>query len=574
MFCYDSNSFMRGKETYRLVLVLFGSLVVSFLLYGNTVHGEFVYDDKFFSERQELRSADHLDDLWTESFLPKNETAGQYKPVPATTFSLNYIFFGESTASFHITNIVLNAVAIFLVYLVVWQLFRNQLLAVLAAFLFALFPIHTEAVANIKSRDEILMAIFALGSWSAFLRATKSKQKIDWRFMGLCAVFALFALLSKEFAIAIPLLLLLTYWARRSPSWRRLLTVSLPFIGIAVVYALLRLKALGEYAFHFGTEQFVINPLAHVDLFTRLWTAGKIAFYYIGKTFIPWDLSATYHYNHLTLVKNPLISWQALAGFVLLGAFIYLLASKRWRPTPLGVGAAAFLPSYLIFSKIIFKSGDIFAERWMYFPSVGLAIICAFALVRLYEYHKQAAIALLAVLAVAYAWVILPRNKVWLSEKDLYESMVQTAPNSVSGHTALAGVYFDEQEFQSAAEQVRLAAAIYPDDPYVLNQLGILSAYRGDYQSASKYFAKSFKINPLQGVNLIFYARSLTKLGRYEESIAVLQKYLSEEQNAQQVRFTLAVNYWRLGNQQEAKKYFDGVPADTLEEKIRLVEGF
>jgi len=561
------------KEIRRLLLMLFGCLAVSAILYGNTIRGQFVYDDSFISTREELRETSHLSKLWTEPFLPKNVTAGVYKPIPVFTFSLNFLLFGESTTSFHITNIVLNGLTIFLVWLVTWQLFGNPLLAVFSAALFAFFPIHTETVANIKSRDEILAALFGLSAWSAFLRATKS-DKIDPGLLALSAVLVLGALLSKEFAIAIPVIILAIHWIKLRPSVRGLVKLSLPYVGAVGLYLLLRIDTLAEYAFRFGREPFVVNPLVYTDFWTRFWTAGKIAFLYISKTFIPWKLSATYHYNHLTVVHNPFTAWQTAAGFSLLGILIYLLINRRIRVTPVGIGTLIFLLSYFVFSKFIFPSGDIVAERWMYFPSVGFALIGGQGFVSLFNYRKEVALVIMAILLSMYAWITITRNTVWLSQKSLYESMIASAPDSVTGHVFLADTYFDEGKYEEGTPHLLEAATIYQDYPPVLNLEGVLAYRNENYELANQLFHRSLEISPGEGRTIVLYALSLSNIGRYEESNNLLEPMFWSVADNPLARFVMAVNLYKLGNPRESHKYFDAVPGKTEEDKITVLEHF
>ena len=146
-----------------------GAIALSFLLYGNSLKGEFVYDDNFFADRIELRSPEHILKIWTEPYLPQNLAAGLYRPFAVFLFALDFILFGESPVSFHLINIVLNGIVVFLVFLLVFKIFGDRKLAVIAALFFAFLPIHTESVAFIKSRDEILAALFAIWSWLLFI---------------------------------------------------------------------------------------------------------------------------------------------------------------------------------------------------------------------------------------------------------------------------------------------------------------------------------------------------------------------------------------------------------------------
>jgi len=180
----------------HLFLVFLGSLAISFLLYGNGIKGNFVYDDQFFAGRSELRSAGHLANLWLEPYEPSRSYNGVYRPLAIFSFSLNFVLLGSSPVSFHTINIILNAVSVFLLFILVLKLFDNINLALFSALFYGFLPIHTEAVAFIKSRDELLATIFILLAWLLFIKSTE--KSINWKGIFGSSVLFLLSLLSKE----------------------------------------------------------------------------------------------------------------------------------------------------------------------------------------------------------------------------------------------------------------------------------------------------------------------------------------------------------------------------------------
>ena len=103
----------------HLVFVFFGAVVLSFVLYGNSIPGEFVYDDHLWADRTELREPEHLLKLWTEPYLPAFPHAGIWRPFSVFTYALNFVVFGDSPVSFHVFSILLNGITTFLVFLLV-----------------------------------------------------------------------------------------------------------------------------------------------------------------------------------------------------------------------------------------------------------------------------------------------------------------------------------------------------------------------------------------------------------------------------------------------------------------------
>ena len=198
-------------------LFLIGAVALSFLLYGNSLKGGFVYDDNFFADRPELRDSSSLLRVWTEPYLPQNLAAGLYRPLAVFSFALNFILFGESPVSFHLVNIILNGIVIFLVFLLVLKIFGDRKLASIAALFFAFLPIHTESVAFIKSRDEILATLFAIWSWLLFISATEGGNRLNWKKIAQSTLLFLLAVFSKELIIIVPALFLAVFWIRPAP---------------------------------------------------------------------------------------------------------------------------------------------------------------------------------------------------------------------------------------------------------------------------------------------------------------------------------------------------------------------
>src|SRR3989344_2682953 len=158
-------------KRYVIVVVFIFSILVSFFLYANSISGTFLYDDIAISSRPELRQASYLPKIWVEPYYPNDPEAGGFRPFVIFAFATHFIIFGDSPSGFHVVNILLNGFVTFLLFLVILRLFGKLSLAFVAAGLFAFFPIHSEAVAFIKSQDELWAAVFTLLSWLVFLQA-------------------------------------------------------------------------------------------------------------------------------------------------------------------------------------------------------------------------------------------------------------------------------------------------------------------------------------------------------------------------------------------------------------------
>ncbi|MDO8496098.1 MAG: hypothetical protein Q7S43_01450 [bacterium] len=595
----------RLSQSRFLIPILF--MILSFVLYGNTLReSEFVYDDTFFSERLELRDPSHLKDIWLEPYVGY-QSPGAYRPLTIFTISLNFIF-GQSTMGFHLVNIILNGIITYLIFLVIFKLFSNKLLAIFTSLIFAFLPIHVEAVAFIKSRDELLASVFCLLAWLFFIKATGNKPVFK-RSIVLSSVFLFLSILSKETFLINVLIFPAVYWFQKKDKFWPIFKMSLWYAPALSAYLSMRYIALGSYAFGKESVSFVANPLRDSDFFTRIWTACKIIFIGISKTFIPVNLSATYHYNQLKLIQNPFTSIETLIGVIFITFLIVFIVKDRTRKSPLGIGALIFFASYILVSKFLYKyGGEIFGERWMYFPSIGLSLIFGHFFSGIYKKGAAWSLTIFAIILSLYATVLIPRNLVWLSNKSLYENMIHTAPNSIVGYHGMANYYYHIKKLPEAMSYIESANKIYSDHPPLVNLQGLTATEIGNFELAEKSFFKAIELRPdllISYLNLgslyygrgeyekaekylihsvryvdpkdkskfrILYALTLSNMGKYYESLDVLNQYLSDESEDPRVKFAFVINYYRLGDFVKLQRYIEVVPGNSNEERVEFLK--
>lgn len=561
----------KGLGLKTTVIALLLSLLVSFLLYANTIKGDFVYDDSLILGQKELRQPFSFAKIWTNPSFSDDISIGVYRPLSLFSFALNFVIFGNSPVSFHIVNIILNGLMIFLVFLMIFSIFKDKVLAIFSSLLFAFLPIHTEAVAFIKARDDILSATLLLLSWLIFIKAIKDVPTLNYKLITVSSLVFLLAVLAKEFAIIAPVLFLAVFWIQNRPSVKKLFFSGLIFFINSIIYLGLRYYVLKEYAFGRNVLAFITNPLGFSSLAERFFTAFKIVFVYISKVFLPYNLSATYHYNHLSTVTNFFNSWQAILGLAFISVLIFLALSKKYRSTPLGIGAMIFFVPYFMFSKFLFNAGELVSERWVYLPSLGLIIIAAYIFTKIYQYKKFLAIILLTLILVAFSFVIVNRNRIWLSREALAKSMIEDAPNSVRGHLMLASWAYGNNDIQTAKIETRAAYDIYKNDAMIITFLGRLAAAEEKFSIAENIFLTAIKTMPSYAPAHVLYALTLTKEKRYQESIEHVQSNFLKYPQNRDYRFVMAINYYHLGEINKARIFFDAIPGTTELEKIKFL---
>src|SRR3990167_3463522 len=343
-------------RTKDLILAAVLALILSFVLFGNGIGGDFVFDDTIVIVGNPFIDGQlgGFGKIFITPYFAYQPHPGLYRPLTIASYSLNAFVLGSSPVGFHVVNIFLHALTSFLAFVLLYRLSVSKI-AAFAGFLFFMFlPIHTEAVTSIVGRAEILSLLFVIG---ALLLALKQ------RYIFASTLFLL-GLLSKETAVAfLPIFLFFDFYRNNNNNIKRTFKNSLYLVPAVIFYVVLRYIALGEH-FLKNDATAVYNPIKFAPFFSGLWTSFKVFYLYLAKTFFPLNLSSDYSFGQIPLVKNPFASFEAMMGIAIF-CLIALLFFKV-KDILMRSGIIIFLFSYFVISNWVFKTGTIMAERLMY----------------------------------------------------------------------------------------------------------------------------------------------------------------------------------------------------------------
>lgn len=560
-------SYMKRHLTIVLLAVSIG---FSFLLYGNTLSGQFVFDDEYFTQRPELRSVGYISRIWFEPLANVDNPvlADTYRPLLTLSIMANFLIFGESPVSFHVVNVVLHGLVTWLFFMVTRRITGSVFTALVAAALFMSMPIHTEAVAFIKAREELLGGMLFLASWLFFLKAGESGNRKKWLYLSAASYFL--SCLSKEFLLVGPAIYFGVAAVQRKLAVKKAIGMMVPYGIVAVAYCLLWWIGLGGKFPLENLHSYAVNPIAYASFPVRLMTAIAIGGLYIAKTIIPVGLSATYRYNHFPLVES-LLDGRLYVGVAVLGMLLICIFWKKARESGVFVGAWWFLVAYFPFSKFLFTGGEYIAERWMYTPSMGIALLVAVLLGAIS--FRRIVTVLAVVVVILYGILTVQRNRVWQTPEALYHSMIRSAPNSVFGYVWLARLYLSQGKGDQAEPYVQRAVSIYPAHHQVQAVYAAMLLRRKQYDLAEKAILRAINLKP-ESSSYYFYAVILTRSGRYAESQTIIDEYLGKRRQRSDVKFLSAVNYWRQGDRAKAREFFDWSSKLSEEEKLHAIEAY
>lgn len=490
----------RLKEDWIFVLCFF---VLIFLIYGQSLSGNFVFDDRNLVEHQELLS--NLQNMGQVIMYPFwNTESGLYRPITLLSYMFNFIFLGADPAGFHFINLVSYFLICTLIYLFIKRLFKEKKLALVTTLLFLLLPIHTEVVANISGRGELLALFFSLLTLYELANArinekeTKGTGEVNfWR----VGFWMLLAIGSKETAITvIPLALIVIYIKEKRLNLemaKKYFRSMSAILLAAIFYFFVRFFALGPKNFFRVQTSLIENPLMFSDAWSRVITSLKILWMYFVKTFWPVNLCSDYSYNQIPVVNNFFNPGTILGLLLLLFAIALIFVYRNKKPV-ISLASAIFIFSFLPVSNIFFPIGTIAGERLFFFPTLGLCLGSVFILTRLFDFSlsKGVKVALLFLVVVwlgVYGVASFKRQGVWLDEKNLFLSGAVCAPESVLSRSNSGAIYLLHGNLEKAREELELARKIKPIYSKGLNNLGLVYFKMGENEKAEELYREALK---------------------------------------------------------------------------------
>ena len=456
---------LTGFRMQAIILALLG-----LVLYSNTFKHEYAFDDVMAIVDNEYvqQGLAGIPQILTtdayQSYLEKkngsNQLAGgRYRPLSLVTFAVEQQALGINTETDtkakdaklisdmharHVVNVLLYILSVVvLLYFLRYVVLPGQpMVAFVAALLFTVHPIHTEVVANVKSRDEILSVLFIS---LTFIMAFRYREDKKMRDLVLAGIYFFLALLSKEYAIVLVVLLPLSFYMfRKEDSAKQSAKSFLPYLVPFALYMLMRMNAVTGPAE--GAETNVMNnPYLYADLQQQLASKIMILLDYLRLLIFPRVLVADYSYHQIpyTTFANPQV-WLSLLIHVGMIVAMYMLVVRRHV---LGFAIAVYLGFLFLVSNFLVDIGAPMGERLVYHSSIGFAIVVAWLLCKGFEQVKQPAMSraglagVLLLIVGLSSFKTISRNKDWKNEETLFLTDVKTSPNSVLVNNNAAASY-------------------------------------------------------------------------------------------------------------------------------------
>jgi len=586
----SKNSLFPNFKIQALVL-----LIVGFILYGNSILNEYALDDGIVIEKNDyvqqgfkgipkILKTDAYDSFYRSMNAKQQLSGGRYRPLSVVTFAIEQQLFGSKEKEKpaddvalirHLLNVVfyILSVIILLHFLQTFIFKDTPLVAFLTCLLFLIHPIHTEVIANVKSRDEILSFLFIILTFIKMFRYRESKKPLQ---LFAALAFYFLALLSKEYAVILIVLIPILLYIAKGDSLKESLIGVIPYFFVAALYLLIRFSIVGKGA-TIENPDVLNNPYKFATSPEKWATKIEILNHYLRLLFFPHPLSSDYSYNTIpyTNFGNPMVWFAILFHLSAIVATIVLFV----RRNILAFAFAFYLLHLFLICNLVMDIGATMGERLIYHSSFGFMIIIAIVINWLLEKigsvnsKKIATFAFVALITVCCAAKVIPRNAQWKNDTTLFITDAETVPYSalVNGNAGKAYLDLADKPENKANEKdliekaiVHLSRSVDVHKAYVNGYLNLGVAYfkLKDYENARIQWDKVAEIypnNPFLKRNYnvlagIYYNKGMEKGGKAPmEAIKFLEEAVRMDQGNAEYWYNLGGAYYTVKDFEKAR---------------------
>jgi len=436
-------------------------VVAAISLYGKSVGFDFVpsWDDDVYVLNNRLiqsLSISNLKAIFTQPFF------SNYAPVHLLSYSVDYLFWGLNPAGYHLMNVILHAANVILAFIVIKRVAKRYDVAFISALIFAVHPVNVENVAWVSERKTLLSVFFIFLSLLTYLNFRERGKAFNYV---LSLIFFILAVLSKSSAVTLPLALIAyEVFINGERKWMySLLFFVISIAGTLTVFA------------HLSSNNIELGPKPLATLFGVVYpTMLPIYWRYIWTIIWPLNLSGFYDAPYYHSFFDPAVL-ASLIGWLALTVIILWKGGNRVRFWYFWFWVW-FLPVSNIIPIPVF-----YADRYMYMPAIGVFVLFAMLLTRIFggldgwvngmTAKRAAGFAAVTVIIAFYGITAFGRLDVWHDELVFWEDTVRKSPNQFKPHVNLGYAYDVRGRYIDAEREYETAQRIYPGDEGVLENL-------------------------------------------------------------------------------------------------------
>ena len=580
------------KEAFFYAIIF----IFTFCLYANTLGHQWALDDfSIFKDNilvtKGIGAYKEIMTTFTTYSTINNPEAYQYRPLSPLQFAAEWSFFPDNPSVYHFFNVLYYAIGCVLLFIVLRKLFntKSQFFSLIIVLIYIVHPMHTEVVANIKSRDEILLLLFTTATiLLVLLYIDKQKKKY------LLAAFFTFllALFSKESAVTFLAAIPVTVYFFRQATFKDYRNLIAVLLLPVIIYLAIRFAVLNEYETH--SVPLMANYLANETLFSRWACAIMLLGKYLLLLFIPYQQVCDYSYNQLPYVDFG--SWQTLLSLFVYAFLVIYAISGIKKKKPMAFCIFFYIITISICSNLIYLIGSSFADRFLFIPSIGYCITVVYLLFELgnfddltlnkFNIRSLVSVILLSSILLSFSIKTVIRSADWENNFTLYQADIEKCPNSAKLNClygeALRDKAFESQNqsystqeekeqndlgflfyMRESINSIHKSFDIYEKNASACDRLGVAYYSLFTYyqnpkllDSAEKYYLKSLSINPRSTITNYNAGLLYSQREDYQKAIYYYLASAANSHSLDRSYLELGTAYSKLGNLDSARFYF------------------
>ncbi len=581
----ENKSFL-SLENYALQsLIIF---VVTVIFYGNTLLNGFALDDGLvWTDNKFVKNGfgGIMDIFFHDSFYGTignnyNLAGGRWRPLSLITFAIENQLWGQTPWISHLINLILYSVTGF----VLLKLIRNYLLpnkplmSFAAVLLFMMHPVHTEAISNIKSRDEILSLLFLLITVLIALDVANGKRKLIALLINGLSFFI--ALLSKENGLMFIFIIPVSLYFFSTLSFKKIAIQSSPYFLLVAVYIYSRISIVG-----FSNEkvtELMDNPFLLATSSQTFATIFFVFLLYFKLLFFPHPLTYDYSYNQIPY-RDFNDVWVIVSVLIHVGLIVFCIFNLR-KKNILAYCILFYLASMFIVSNIVFNIGAPMTERFLYQSSIAFCLAVVVLSERIFNslklnssLQKNISISCLVIVSIPAGWKTITRNEVWCTGPRLGMTDVLVSTNSARANTYAAANYISlidscknegrtKSYLKRAVEYCIISEKIYPKFYTNLMLWGFAYSRLDSLERAVSVWKEAQLLQPNSGYvnqNLKAISDKYFNMGlgegnkkKYSQSIYYFRKAIAIEATNTEYWYNLGGAYFTINNLDSAEISF------------------
>ncbi|OFX73026.1 MAG: hypothetical protein A2X12_02555 [Bacteroidetes bacterium GWE2_29_8] len=399
------------KETGINFWHIIALVLIVFITFHYALQCDFVnWDDDEYIVNNELIKQNDLQSIiqiFTSNYLLN------YQPITLLFYKITYLLFNLNASAFHLLNIILHIINSILIYRLIRLLFNNNLLAFLSTLLWAIHPMQVESVVWLSEMKNLLFVLFGLLSIISFHKYILSKSNKD---LSISLIFYLLSVLSKGTGVTIPLVFVLIIFLKQD-NWRHYIKPLFLFFTLSLFFGIIT----------FYSQSGAVNiSIVKKDFFLNFFIASNGLLFYIAKLLLPFNLSTFYPYPTNYSASNLEFYYFLSPIIVIISIF---LIYQYFRKIPLIVfGSLFYVLNILPVLQIIPVGNAVAADRYFYFPSIGLFIIFAWLILKLIEKKATFGYFLITLFTLFFAFKSYTRTIIWKNSITLFTEIINNKP--------------------------------------------------------------------------------------------------------------------------------------------------